>query len=148
MHKSQFQKIDPYDWFCGPGSRLEYGITLWRIFSTGVVTTLQPGLKSNSTKRVQKCDRGALWSAQQAVADIGQVQVCCVSLNLSLYPRPCQHTACQDNATVLERTYPGLLSRPRKLTRANNEPHQDSHLNRSRENNTYWPVYWPSYGDG
>ncbi len=22
MHKSQFQKIDPYDWFCGPGSHL------------------------------------------------------------------------------------------------------------------------------
>ncbi len=19
MHKPQFQKIDPYDWFCGPG---------------------------------------------------------------------------------------------------------------------------------
>ncbi len=22
MYKSQFQKIDPYDWFCGPGSHL------------------------------------------------------------------------------------------------------------------------------
>ncbi len=22
MHKSQFQKIDPYDWFCGPGSHI------------------------------------------------------------------------------------------------------------------------------
>ncbi len=21
MYKSQFQKIDPYDWFCGPGSQ-------------------------------------------------------------------------------------------------------------------------------
>ncbi len=21
MYKSQFRKIDPYDWFCGPGSR-------------------------------------------------------------------------------------------------------------------------------
>ncbi len=20
MYKSQFQKLDPYDWFCGPGS--------------------------------------------------------------------------------------------------------------------------------
>ncbi len=22
MYKSQFQKIDPYDWFCGPGSQI------------------------------------------------------------------------------------------------------------------------------
>ncbi len=22
MYKSQFQKIDPYDWFCGPGSQM------------------------------------------------------------------------------------------------------------------------------
>ncbi len=22
MYKSQFRKIDPYDWFCGPGSHL------------------------------------------------------------------------------------------------------------------------------
>ncbi len=22
MYKSQFQKMDPYDWFCGPGSHL------------------------------------------------------------------------------------------------------------------------------
>ncbi len=22
MHKSQFQKMDPYDWFCGPGSHM------------------------------------------------------------------------------------------------------------------------------
>ncbi len=24
MHKSQFQKIDPYDWFCAPGSQLDH----------------------------------------------------------------------------------------------------------------------------
>ncbi len=24
MHKSQFQKIDPYDWFCAPGSHILY----------------------------------------------------------------------------------------------------------------------------
>ncbi len=24
MYESQFQKIDPYDWFCGPGSQLNY----------------------------------------------------------------------------------------------------------------------------
>ncbi len=24
MYKSQFQKIDPYDWFCGPGSHTVY----------------------------------------------------------------------------------------------------------------------------
>ncbi len=23
MYKSQFRKIDPYDWFCGPGSQME-----------------------------------------------------------------------------------------------------------------------------
>ncbi len=22
MYKSQFKKIDPYDWFCGPGSHM------------------------------------------------------------------------------------------------------------------------------
>ncbi len=22
MYKSQFRKIDPYDWFCGPGSHI------------------------------------------------------------------------------------------------------------------------------
>ncbi len=22
MYKSQFRKIDPYDWFCGPGSHM------------------------------------------------------------------------------------------------------------------------------
>ncbi len=24
MHKSQFRKIGPYDWFCGPGSHISY----------------------------------------------------------------------------------------------------------------------------
>lgn len=24
MHKSQFQKIDPYGWCCGPGSHIYY----------------------------------------------------------------------------------------------------------------------------
>ncbi len=24
MYKSQFQNIDPYDWFCGPGSNITY----------------------------------------------------------------------------------------------------------------------------
>ncbi len=23
MYKSQFQKLDPYDWFCDPGSQLK-----------------------------------------------------------------------------------------------------------------------------
>ncbi len=28
MYKSQFQKIDPYDWFCGPGSQMSYSNSL------------------------------------------------------------------------------------------------------------------------
>ncbi len=27
MYKSQFRKIDTYDWFCGPGSRVFYKIS-------------------------------------------------------------------------------------------------------------------------
>ncbi len=26
MHKSQFQKIYPYDWFCGPGSQMHFKV--------------------------------------------------------------------------------------------------------------------------
>uniref|UniRef100_A0A672T6I6 Tousled-like kinase 1a n=1 Tax=Sinocyclocheilus grahami TaxID=75366 RepID=A0A672T6I6_SINGR len=29
MHKSQFQKIYPYDWFCGPGSHLQYMLSIY-----------------------------------------------------------------------------------------------------------------------
>ncbi len=34
MYKSQFQKIDPYDWLCGPGSHLLiFDLALFFIFS-------------------------------------------------------------------------------------------------------------------
>ncbi len=35
MYKSQFQEIDPYDWFCGPGSHIE--LLLYLLISKIVV---------------------------------------------------------------------------------------------------------------
>ncbi len=32
MHKSQLKKIDPYDWFCGPGSHMSNHNLSWIIF--------------------------------------------------------------------------------------------------------------------
>ncbi len=41
MYKSQLQKIDPYDWFCGPGSRIAFrGGCL--LFGTQSCKTVQP----------------------------------------------------------------------------------------------------------
>ncbi len=30
MYKSQFQKIDPYDWFCGPWSHIMTVVSPWQ----------------------------------------------------------------------------------------------------------------------
>ncbi len=46
MHKSQFEKIDPYDWFCGPGSHVtdmtaENVVIIW-------ISSLSQSLRSPS----------------------------------------------------------------------------------------------------
>ncbi len=28
LYKSQFRKIDPYDWFCGPGSYMSFELLI------------------------------------------------------------------------------------------------------------------------
>ncbi len=33
MYKSQFRKIDPYDWFCGPGSHICL-VLFWIVFAS------------------------------------------------------------------------------------------------------------------
>ncbi len=39
MHKSQFPEIDPYDWFCGPGSHMIFKhISGISIYITAFVT--------------------------------------------------------------------------------------------------------------
>ncbi len=62
MYKSQFHKIDPYDWFCGPGSHIYiyiYNIFIYRFFLYTVTTS--PGLlyrmlrKAGSIKCVDQC---------------------------------------------------------------------------------------------
>ncbi len=39
MHKSQFRKNDPYDWFCGPGSHI---YTVHYIYIYSIVTMSSP----------------------------------------------------------------------------------------------------------
>ncbi len=37
MYKSQFWKIDPYDWFCGPGSQILHTCTQLEVFQLIII---------------------------------------------------------------------------------------------------------------
>ncbi len=49
MNTSQFQKIDPYDWFCGPGSHIiaYYWIIIAVFLHSAIITVSCKGTISN-----------------------------------------------------------------------------------------------------
>ncbi len=46
MHKSQFTKIDAYDWFCGPGSHI-YVCFIFNLFKQNIIVLYQPHTHSH-----------------------------------------------------------------------------------------------------
>ncbi len=48
MYKSQFRKIDPYDWICGPGSQMNFTVLCCMYVLIIVITIIGEQLCTNT----------------------------------------------------------------------------------------------------